>query len=196
MPALVANWQSIHWRQFRLAGGLNISPFVWHSQDPGALQQLSVTVALGPGVHHTGLGWQSADPDLGSGQVHRDAHVPSGGGGGGSHEGHVVFPHFGTVVAAVDAGDVHTGLDQFGDQSGLLGGEGRQCDHDRRGPCTDSLSKLPPEQSLAMGLEEGLATKTGGCRRRTLGFHWQALELLEHPDHSRKACIQMAITAT
>ena len=172
-----------------MPAGLNISPFVWHSQDPGALQQLSVTVALGPGVHHTGLGWQGADPDLGSSQIHRDAHVPSGGGSGRSHEDHEVVPHFGAVVAAVDAGDVHAGLDQFGDQTRLLGGEGRQGDHDRCGPRTGFLSKLPPEQSLAMGLEEGLASKTGGCRRRTRGVYWQALEFLEHPDHSRKACI-------
>ena len=137
----------------------NISPCHWHGQDPGALQHLSVTVALGPGIHHTGLGRQRADADFGSGQIHRDAHVLCSGGGGGSHKGHELFPNGGSVVTAVDAGDVHACLNQFRDQTRLLGGEGRQGDHVRRGPCSGFLSKLPSEKSFAMGLQEGLATK-------------------------------------
>jgi hypothetical protein len=46
-----------------------------------------------------------------------------------------------------------------------------------------------------MGLHQGLATKTGWCRRWTRRFRRQALELLKHPDHGREAGMQMAITA-
>ena len=180
---------------FRLASGLSIRSFDWHSHDPGVLQQLSITVALGPGIHHTGLGRQGADADLGSRQIDRDANVPSGSCGGGSHVGHQLFPHFGSVVAAVNPGDVHARLDQFSDQIRLLSGESRKGNHDRRWPRSGCLPKLPAEKLLAMGLHDGLGSQTGWCRRWPRRFRWQACEPLEYPDHGGEAGMQMAITS-
>ncbi len=82
------------------------------------------------GAAHLGAGGDLPGAHLRAGEVHGDLDLPAGLAGGGVDVVDHALPHVRAVVGAVDAGQLHAGVDEPTDQVEVVPGLGGQGDHD------------------------------------------------------------------